>query len=138
MKATASDATGPILLALLGAPAAWTVHLLASYVVVTFACATSWGGAGVTIGILTAAGVAASVGAGALALKQWRRGQAALASDAEPGEPESWDARMGERGARGSFLAVIALFMAGLFGFLIMLQGLPPVFTPACPATIAG
>ena len=136
MKAATSDAAGPILLSLLGAPAAWTVHLLASYVVVTFACATSWGGAGVTIAVLTAVGVAASVAAGALALKLWRRGQASLASDAEPGNPESWDARMGERGARGVFLAVVALFMAGLFGFLIILQGLPPVFTPVCPATV--
>ena len=136
MRSAAADAPGPILLSLLGAPVAWTVHLLVSYVVVALACATSWGGARVLIAVLTIAGVAAAVAAGVLALRLWRQGQAALRTDAEPGEPGAWDDRMGERGARGVFLAVVALFMAILFGYLIVLQGLPPILEPVCPATI--
>ena len=42
---------------------------------------------------------------------------------------------MGERGARTVFLAVLALFMAAIFAYLIVLEGLPPLFTPTCPAT---
>ena len=44
---------------------------------------------------------------------------------------------MGERGARAVFLVVVALFMSGMFTYLIVLQGLPPLFTPICPATVA-
>jgi hypothetical protein len=40
---------------------------------------------------------------------------------------------MGERGTRTAFLAVLALFMGGLFAYLIVLQGLPLLYTPTCP-----
>lgn len=122
-----------LLLAFFGAPVAWTVHLLVGYLVVALWCATGWGGLGIAIGVLTFACAAAAVAAGMGALRLWRRGQAALESDREPGGPEPWDARMGERGARTAFLGVTAIFIAGIFTWLILLQGLPPVFAPACP-----
>lgn len=122
-----------LLLALMGSPLAWTVHLLAGYVVVTVWCSSGWSGADLTVGILTVMCAAAAAASGLLALRLWREGQRALLSDAEPGTPESWDSRMGERGARAVFLAVLALFMGGFFAFLIVLQGLPPLYTPTCP-----
>jgi hypothetical protein len=126
---------GRLLLALLGAPVAWTVHLLAAYVIVAAWCAAGWPGAGLAIGALTVVCAAAAVAAGMLALRLWRRGQARLVADAEPGGPEGWDARMGERGALFVFLAVVGLFMAALFTYLIVLQGVPPLLAPVCPAT---
>jgi hypothetical protein len=45
---------------------------------------------------------------------------------------------MGERGARFSFLAAMSIGEAVLFTFLIVLQGLPPLFTPPCWAGITG
>lgn len=125
----------PMVLALLGGPVAWIVHFLGTYFIVALWCAARWGGIRVAIAAFTAVMLAVAVAAGALALRLWRRGQDALVSDAEPGEPESWDARMGERGARMSFLAVVALFMAALFSLLIVLEGLPGLLTQACPTT---
>ncbi|HYD55034.1 MAG TPA: hypothetical protein VEA99_20525 [Gemmatimonadaceae bacterium] len=118
--------------ALLGSPLAWVVHLNGAYVIVALWCAERWPGTGIAVGVLTALCVAACAASGLLAVRLWRTGQRLLATDEEPGEPGSWDARMGERGARGVFLAVVALFMAALFGYLVLLQGLPPVFAPHC------
>lgn len=123
-----------LLLAFFGAPVAWTVHLLAGYLAVALWCAMGWDGLGVAIGVLTLVCAAAAIAAGIGAVGVWRRGQAALASDREPGTPGPWDARLGERGARTAFLGVTAIFLAGIFTWLILLQGLPPVFAPACPA----
>jgi hypothetical protein len=125
-----------LLLALLGSPLAWTVHLLAGYVLVTVWCSSGWSGADVVIAILTLLCAGAALASGVLAFRLWREGQRALLADPEPGGPESWDSRMGERGARASFLAVLALFMGGLFTFLIVLEGIPPLYAPTCPPTI--
>lgn len=123
-----------LLVALVGSPLAWTLHLFAAYAIVALWCANGWGGVGAAIGVLTALCAAAAVGSGALAVGLRRHGQAALHWDPEPGVPEPWDARLGERGARAVFLSVVAVFMAVIFTLLIVLQGLPPLFTPACPA----
>lgn len=124
-----------IVLALLGSPIAWVVHFLGTYLVVALWCAARWPGVRVAIVLFTALALIPSIAAGVLAFRLWRHGQAALLQDAEPGGPEAWDARMGERGARMSFLAVVSLFMAAVFTLLIFLEGLPALFTQACPAT---
>lgn len=121
--------------ALLGSPIAWVVHFLGSYFIVALWCAATWPGLRLAIVLFTVASVAVSGATGVVAFRLWRRGQAALLEDAEPGAPEPWDARMGERGARMSFLAVVALFMAVVFTLLIVLEGLPALLTQACPAT---
>lgn len=126
-----------LLLALLGSPIAWTVHLLAGYVVVTLWCSAGWAGAELVIGSLTLVCAAAAVASGVLAFRLWRQGQRVLLTDAEPGIPEPWDSRMGERSARAAFLAMLALFMAGMFVFLILLQGIPPLYSFTCPPTIS-
>ncbi len=121
-----------------GAPLAWTLHLMGSYVIVTLWCAAELGGLPLAIGLVTLICAALSVVSGVLAWRLWREGQAMLERDAEPGRPEGWDARMGERGARVSFLAVMSIASALLFTFLIILQGLPPLFTPPCWAGTSG
>lgn len=123
----------PMAIALLGSPVTWIVHFLGTYFIVALWCAAGWGGMGVAITVFTLVALAGSVASGVLAFRLWRRGQAALVEDAEPGDPQSWDARMGERGARMSFLAVLALFMAIVFTLLIVLEGLPVLLPQACP-----
>jgi hypothetical protein len=86
------------------------------------------------LGILTLICSGAALVSGMLAFRLWRQGHRSLLTDGELGGPESWDSRMGERGARAAFLALLGLFMGGLFAYLIVLQGLPPLYTPACPA----
>lgn len=120
-------------IALALSPIAWVVHLLGGYVTVALWCASAWRGAGGAIAALTVLCGAAAVGGGVLGVRVWRRGQEFLREDEEAGTPEPWDGRMGERGARTAFLGMMAIFMAAIFALLIMLQGLPPLFTQACP-----
>jgi hypothetical protein len=123
-----------VLLALFGGPLAWTLHLLASYLAVALWCSMRWGGLGVAIAVLTVLFAVAALASAVLALRLWRRGQAALLSDAEPGVRESWDARLGERGAHAAFVGLLALFLDVLFAYLIVLEGVPAVFAPSCHA----
>lgn len=125
----------PLAIAMLGPAVAWTVHLLIGYLIVAAWCANRWSGVTTAHLVLTALCIAGTIACAILARGLWRRGREHLTSDREPGTAEGWDSRMGERGARIVFLAIMALFMALLFGFLIVLQGATPFFTPACPAT---
>jgi len=123
-----------LVLALLGAPVAWTLHLLVGYVIVAFGCATAWGGTDAAIVALTVACAAGAVAAGLLGLRLWRRAQEHRLSDEEPGDDEPWDARLGERGARANFLAIAGVMLAILFTYAIVIEGLPPLFAPTCSA----
>jgi hypothetical protein len=118
-----------LLAALLGAAGAWTVHLLASYVVVAYACATGWGGARVTIALLSAASLAAAAAAGLLARRLWLRARAV-----DRPTDDAWDARMGERTARVSFLMVVGLVLSVLFAVGIVYEAMPLLFVPTCAA----
>lgn len=123
-----------VLLVLFGAPVAWAVHLTTAYLAVVIWCAMGWTGVELAIGALTLVCAAAAVASGLGAVRLWRRGQASREADREPGGASPWDARMGERGARTAFLGVTAIFMAGTFTWVILLQGIPPLLAPACPA----
>jgi hypothetical protein len=120
--------------ALFGGALAWTLHLLASYLAVALWCSTQWGGLAATIVVLTVLCAVAALASAVLAYRLWRRAQAALLADVEPGIPESWDWRLGERGARAAFLALLALFLDVLFVYLIVLEGAPAVFSQSCHA----
>lgn len=135
---TANPSRFRVIAAVAGSPIAWTLHLMASYVMVAAWCAEEWGGLGVVLAVTTIACAGLAVASGFIALGLWRDGRAMRRHDAEPGSPEGWAARMGERGARVSFLAVMAIGGAVLFTYLIVLQGLPPLFTPACWAGVSG
>lgn len=125
-----------LLLALLGAPVAWTLHLLVGYVLVAFGCATAWDGTDLAVLALTVLCAAAAIAAGLLGLRLWRQAQEHRLSDEEPGDDEPWDGRLGERGARANFLAIAGVMLAILFTYAIVIEGLPPLFAPTCsPAT---
>jgi hypothetical protein len=137
VRSPQSAALGSILVALFGGALAWTLHLLAAYLFVALWCASRWRGLGVAIAVLTVLCAAAAAASAVLAVRLWRRGQAARLSDVEPGVPQSWDARLGERGASVPFLAILALFLDAIFAYLILLEGLPAVLAAACPAGTA-
>jgi hypothetical protein len=137
MSTSTGDPIGRLLLALLGSPVAWTVHLLLGYVLVAVSCSVPGIRADFGIALLTALCAGMAVASGILAVRLWRESRRQLRVNREPGGPEPWDARMGERGARSVFLAGVALFMAVLFTYLILLQGLPPLFTSPCPPSAA-
>src|SRR5688572_1669063 len=96
-----------LVVAVTGSAIAWTVHLLAGYLVVAAWCSAGWRGGALAIAVLTAVCAAGAAASGLLALRIYRRAQDGLRVDREPGHPEPWDARLGERGARAVFLAVV-------------------------------
>ena len=117
---------------LLTGPVAWTIHLFVVYVVITLWCSAGWDGQRLVVLFTTLVLGGASLASGVVAYRLWKEGKEEAKRDVEPGVHETWDSRLGERGARGLFIAVLAMFMAGLFGFLIIAQGLSPLLAPEC------
>lgn len=134
-QAGTDDAATPslssLLVALLGAPLAWTLHLLAAYVLVAYACATGWAGLRAALVVLTLVALAAAVASGLLARRLWVR-----ARQVDRPSDDHWDARMGERTARVSFLMVTGLVMAGIFAVGIAYQSAPVLLVQPCPAAV--
>lgn len=123
----------PVLLfALLGAPVAWTLHLLFSYAAVAIDCATPWRGARVVVTLVTVIAVGASLGSGWLARRVWLRARAI-----DRPIDDAWDARMGERTARVSFLMVTGLAMSLLFALAIVYAAIPLLFVATCALEVA-
>jgi hypothetical protein len=102
------------LAAWLGAPLAWTLHLLASYVVVALACAA--GGRRVTpaLGAITAVCAILAIANGVVG---YRRSRRARATTAEADET----------------LMLVGVLAAPLFTVAIVLEGVVPAFLPPCP-----
>ena len=130
--APATPGLPSLLAALLGGAGAWTVHLLASYTLVAYACASGWGGARLAIALLTALALAGAVGSGLLARRLWVRARAT-----DRPTDDTWDSRMGDRTARVSFLMVVGLVLAVLFGIGIAYAGFPLLLVPLCAAAAA-
>jgi hypothetical protein len=99
----------PALVAVLGAPVAWTVHLLASYAVVGLGCAAGWSGPGRSLALVTAICLAAALGSGLLAYRRWR------ATDA------------------GTDIVLVGVLGTPVFLLAITLEALVPLFLPLCP-----
>ena len=96
-------------------PAAWTLHLLLSYPLVPVACATlgPWLLHGVTLVTVLAAGMGVVVAL--------RGGQ----------QIERGAVGSGGRDAR-RYLALLGLLMSAMFVFVILVEGLPPLFINPC------
>lgn len=134
-----------LLATLVGAPLAWTIHFMGAYLLVAIGCTMHWRGVGIAVAVLTVLCLIAALAAGVHAFRLLRRARmnrsstttAALhgpRADPEPGLPESWDARLGERDARAVFLCVLACFLSVLFAYVIVLEALPLILAPACYA----
>lgn len=130
---TRDDAGTPtlrvLLFALLGGATAWSLHLLASYMVLAYGCSTRWSGlrpALVTIGLLA---LAVTAWSGVVARRRWR-----VARAIDRSEDDAWDARMGERTARVSFLMVTGLVLSLIFALGIVYEGIIIFLAPLCPA----
>ena len=130
-RARPDDAGTPsrasLFLALLGAPAAWAAHLLVAYTLVAYACSERWGGVRVALGIVTVVALALALASGMLSRRLWIRARAA-----DRPIDDRWDARMGERTARVSFLMVMGLVMAALFALGILYQVAPVLLAQPC------
>lgn len=114
---------GLILFAFLGPALAWTLHFLVIYFLVALYCTT--GGGDVTAVILAATAVfaAVSVAAGVVGYRAWTRERGG----------QGWAEAVTGGAQWSSFLLVMGVLSSVLFTLLIVLEGLPPLFVPACP-----
>ena len=123
----------PVLLfALLGAPVTWMLHLFFVYAAVAIDCATPWRGARVVVTLITVVAIGLSLGSGWLARRVWVRARAI-----DRPMDDAWDARMGERTARVSFLMVAGLAMSLLFALAIVFAAVPLLFVATCALKVA-
>lgn len=120
-----------VLFALLGGALMWVFHLLGAYVLITWACATDWLGVRWLMLAFTAFTVAITAWSGVVARKHWLRARAT-----DRPTDDAWDARMGERTARVSFVMVTGLLLAIVFGAAEIFQAIAMPFTPLCEAGV--
>jgi hypothetical protein len=104
-------------LCLLVGPAAWTAHLLLSYVLVPVACATGLILLLHLVTLLTALATLAAAGVAYLGWEWLSEGQ-----------------RAGNNGSSGGsrFLAASAVLLNGIFLFVILVEGIPTFYLSPC------
>ena len=100
-------------MAVLGAPVAWMLHLMASYAVVGLACGAGWSRADGSLVLVTAICLVAALTCGVVAYRHWRAA----------GDAGDWE---------GDVMLVGVLGTA-VFALAILLQGVVPAFLPLCP-----
>lgn len=125
--------TATVLWTLLGSGVTWALHLLVSYVVIAWACTINR--AGLVQPMLFCVSVVALLGivwTARLSWKHWRLSRAV----GRHGD-DSWDARLGERTSRVTFVMVSGLFLALIFGLGVLYATSTIMMTPPCEAGIS-
>ena len=115
-----SSGTGALLVALLGAPVVWAVHLAVSYFLVALDCNTSWEGAHTAVLIATLLGALAAGGVGVFAWRGWKLARANRRGN------------LLDTANVREFLALAGAALAALFAGAIVLTGVSPLFLPTC------
>ena len=124
---------GTILWAFLGSALVWSLHLCVSYVIVAYFCTT--GRPDGVRALLLGVSAVASVAIAASARVAWTRWHRARTLD-QPID-DAWNARMGERTARVSFLMVSGLFLSLLFGIGVVYSTITLYALPLCAAGLS-
>lgn len=107
----------------LGAPIAWTLHLFISYVLVTIGCNQGWRGTEPALLAVTMVLAAAAFGSGVIAYQRWSH---------LGGRPHDWREALADPGGHGGLLWLVGILLAALFGVVILLAGIAPLFVPLC------
>lgn len=122
-----------LLWGLLGGAFAWSLQLLVSYTLVAYACAVAWrDGARIALLLTSVAAFALTLWAAIVAWRAWH-----VARDVDRPKDDAWDARMGERTARVSFLMVAGLMTNGLFAIAIVYHAISLFLVPLCEPGVA-
>ena len=112
--------TRSLLLAFLGAPTLWALHLAISYFLVSLGCGTGWNGAKPAVVAATILCAGAAMATGVFAWKQRKAGH---------GGDESAEL---DPGSVPEFLAISGALLAVLFTGAIIMAGISPFFLPLC------
>jgi hypothetical protein len=113
-------ATRSLVLAFLGAPALWTLHLALSYFLVSLGCSNGWDGAKAAIVVATVLCAAVAMAIGVFAWKQRK------VARGDNGETQL------DPGPVPEFLAISGAVLAVLFTGAIIMAGISPFFLPLC------
>ena len=116
-----------LLVALLGGATAWSIHLLASYTLLAYGCTSRWAGTRPALVAISIAALVATVGSGVVARRRWR-----MARVVDRPTDDAWDARMGERTARVSFLMVVGLILAIVSSIGVVFEAITIFLVPLC------
>lgn len=130
VRTAASVPLAALFFAVLGGPAAWTAHLLASYPLVSVACRM---GTTAPLNIITGATAliaAAAAGTGWWAYRRSREHEASeTRGDGHAAETRG-DGHASE--TRAGFMGLVGLLLGLLFTFAILIEGLPPLLQDPC------
>jgi hypothetical protein len=116
-----------LLIALLGAPSAWSVHLFASYSLVGIECNGGMSGAALALSL---AGATILLGGFAL----WCGLTAYRMAPVQQGQ--SWRALASDTIGRVHFFAGTGALLSTIFVLLIVLQAIAPLVVPLCPEVL--
>ena len=112
-----------LLVAALGGPVAWSLHLGLCYFFVTLECISGWRGSDLAVAVATVLLALASAASGLLAYRMLRRRRPA----------EGWAAALGESRGQRELLLVVGMLFAALSVLAIIYAGVAPLFVPTCP-----
>ncbi len=128
---TRDDAGAPsmrvLLFALLGGALAWSLHFVVSYGLIAWACTSGFSSVRGVLVVLTVLALAFTGWSSIVAWRGWH-----LARALDMPEDDAWDARMGERTARVSFIMVTGLILSIVFATGIIYQALTLFLVPLC------
>jgi hypothetical protein len=126
-----TPALSTLLFALLGGATAWSLHLLASYTLLAYACSSGWGGVRTALVAISLLALGMTAWSGVVARRRWR-----VARAIDRPEDDAWDARMGEGTARVSFLMVTGLALSLIFALGIVYEAVTIFLAPLCAAGV--
>ena len=106
----------------LAAPLAWTLHLLLSYLAISFGCASGWNGTRIVLIALTLVLAGASLFSAYGVYRDWPR----------PIRVLEWTARSEEKSPISEFLLGLGLIATGFFTLAILLGGIGSLLLPLC------
>jgi hypothetical protein len=119
---TARTSAGRLLFAVLGGAAAWVLHFLGGYAVVSVGCVARWSATTWIVAAGTAALAAVALWSTALAWREWRR-----SSDDQP-----WDTALSEPRGWYSWLMTVGVLMGATSALTIALEGFGTMMLPLC------
>jgi hypothetical protein len=119
---TAGASAGRMVFAILGGAAAWSLHFLGSYAVVSVGCVARWGSTPWIVVAGTAVLAALAVWSTVVAWREWRRSSGGQPWDTALSEPKGWY----------SWLMTAGVLMGVTSAFTILLEGFGTLMLPLC------
>lgn len=119
---TAGTSVGRLMFAVFGGAAAWSLHFLGSYAVVSVGCVARWGSTPWIVSAGTAVLAGFALWSTGVAWREWRRSSGDQPWDTALAEPKGWYA----------WLMMVGVLMGITSAFTIVLEGFGTLMLPLC------